>query len=280
MCIIVYKPAGEFLPEYETLQNCWDNNWDGAGFMYQDPSKSFVTIQKGFMKFDALMNALRELSQKENMQELELSIHFRMASHGKVNKGNCHPFPVTTNTKHLKAKLIKTDLAIVHNGIISFCGDDKNTSDTMVFVSKYLVNMKDVIFHPGVGDLIVEATKSKFVIMSPSEIKIIGNFIYNKMDGCYYSNSSYESHYYKTSYYSSKYSKYTKQTKTATTTTQTTIENVLEIVELEYKKTCQLSLSVKSCSECHYYQECLACEEEEARYYDAYGASYGTTALK
>ena len=34
MCIIAIKPAGVKLPADTTLENCWYNNPDGAGFMY------------------------------------------------------------------------------------------------------------------------------------------------------------------------------------------------------------------------------------------------------
>ena len=46
MCVICYKPKGIAFPEERILQNCFDNNPDGAGFMWPENGK--VHIRKGF----------------------------------------------------------------------------------------------------------------------------------------------------------------------------------------------------------------------------------------
>jgi hypothetical protein len=50
MCIIVYKPKGIELPKEDILKNCFDNNADGAGYMYAHKGK--VLIHKGFMDWE------------------------------------------------------------------------------------------------------------------------------------------------------------------------------------------------------------------------------------
>ena len=189
MCIILHKPIRVQLPELQTLENCFNNNPDGAGFMYQHNNQ--VYIQKGFMSFNSLVSALNNLSQNINIINTNLTIHFRLASHGKVTPGNTHPFPITTNNKQLKAKSCITDLAIVHNGIIPFTSYNRSTSDTIIFVKDYLSQIKDSLFNPITAELIKHATKSKFIIMSPDNIQLIGEFLYNELDGCYYSNETY-----------------------------------------------------------------------------------------
>lgn len=39
MCIIVVKEKNKDLPKLSYLENCFDNNPDGMGFMYTDKGK-------------------------------------------------------------------------------------------------------------------------------------------------------------------------------------------------------------------------------------------------
>jgi len=193
MCIILHKPINIQLPDIQTLETCYNNNSDGAGFMYQHDKR--VHVQKGFMTFNSLISALNELQQKINIIDTNLTIHFRLASHGRITAGNCHPFPVTKNQNKLKAKSCITDLAVVHNGIIPFTSYNRSTSDTILFVKDYLTEIKDNLFNPITAKLIRHATKSKFIIMSPDNIQLIGEFIHDEYDLCYYSNDSYIPYY-------------------------------------------------------------------------------------
>jgi len=193
MCIILHKPINIQLPDIQTLETCFQNNPNGAGFMYQ--YNNSVYIQKGFMTFNSLISTLNELQQKINIIDTNLTIHFRLASHGKVTAGNTHPFPVTKNQNKLKAKSCITDLAVVHNGIIPFTSYNRSTSDTILFIKDYLTEINDSLFNPITAELIKHATKSKFVIMSSDKIQIIGDFIQDEYDQCYYSNNSYIPYY-------------------------------------------------------------------------------------
>ena len=49
MCIIVAKEKGQKLPSKDILKTCFNNNDDGAGFMYVQDGK--VIIDKGYMDF-------------------------------------------------------------------------------------------------------------------------------------------------------------------------------------------------------------------------------------
>lgn len=191
MCIAIAKPEGMLLSG-QTLKNCWDSNPDGAGFMY--PEKGKVVIVKGLMTFDEFMTAY------EPHKEKQAALHFRIATHGGVNKENTHPFQVTPA------------LGMVHNGIISKvnCDLDKTMSDTWHFNEKILKKFpflwKDSSFKELVESYI---GYSKLILMNGE-----GEFnIYNESSGvwdcsCWFSNTSYKTKTYTTT-------KSTKQSKHA-----------------------------------------------------------------
>ena len=83
MCIAIYKPEGKIISK-ATLQECYDSNPDGAGFMYNQSKK--LHIEKGFFSFDSFYDAYKK---HENKQAV---IHFRIKTHGKIDTANCHPF--------------------------------------------------------------------------------------------------------------------------------------------------------------------------------------------
>jgi len=193
LCIILYKPKNVKLPNLEILDNCFYNNPDGTGFMYQHNNK--VIINKGFMNFNSFVNAINQL---QDIINLNLVIHFRLASHGKVTKGNCHPFPISKNITRLTKTTTTTNQAIVHNGIISFCSDPlRKYSDTQIFIKNHLSKLD--VTNPAIQNLIQESTNSKYIIMTRDNIYLLGNFI--EKNGVYYSNNSYNYYYDDYHYY-------------------------------------------------------------------------------
>jgi len=188
MCIIIGKPTGEALPSTETITNCFENNPDGAGFMYRDKG---IHIRKGFMTLEALLDALKMENINENH---EVIYHFRIATAGSVKPANCHPFPASDNIDCLRQMRITTDYGIAHNGVLNYEEDIVNDlSDTMSFIKDFL-SIKAVIstFHE---KQIQEALKpiisgSKFAVMTPSETHLSGDFI--EENGLFYSNTSYK----------------------------------------------------------------------------------------
>lgn len=199
MCIIVYKPQGITMPKNSILENCFDSNPDGAGFMYQDHNSNKVIINKGFMTFNSLIIAIQSLKSELDITAIDLILHFRYATQGSISPGNCHPFPITKKVKELKELQISSKMAMVHNGIINFCTDYHTNktkrqailSDTQIFIKNYLAKMNNsTLFNPAVLALIEESTGSKFVFMDANRTELIGNFIEDK--GIYYSNSTYK----------------------------------------------------------------------------------------
>lgn len=61
------------------------------GIMWADGSN--VRIQKGFMSWDAFDRALDEVTSKLDVAATPMALHFRIATHGAVKPGCCHPSP-------------------------------------------------------------------------------------------------------------------------------------------------------------------------------------------
>lgn len=177
MCIIVVKPRESPLPPKETLKICFENNPDGAGYMYSDGNK--VHIIKGFFEFEALWKSI------QSVKDVELCIHFRWATHGEVARGNCHPFPLTKCAHEMKNTRAHCTMGIAHNGIIRGLVDSKTLSDTMIFI-KQLDTTKKIT-----SQLSVEVG-NKFCVITHSRTLLIGDFIYDNDTGCYFSNDGYK----------------------------------------------------------------------------------------
>lgn len=135
MCIIAYKPLNVAFPEEAILQNCFDNNSDGAGFMYA--FKGEVHIKKGFETFEKFFSALNE-ARKITGDKVPYVMHFRIATQG-YEKTMTHPFPLSGNMNNLKKLKSKCSIGVAHNGIIDLTSDgSKDYSDTMKFITDYL----------------------------------------------------------------------------------------------------------------------------------------------
>lgn len=184
MCIILVKPENEKLPSKSILENCFDSNPDGAGFMYAENGQ--VHISKGFMKLKTLSQAL------ENVDlSLTMVIHFRIATAGGISQHNCHPFPLSDDVHNLKSLNIDSDIGIAHNGIISI-QEEAKLSDTQTFIKNVLFPLKDQIdLEPFQKMISMSANSGKFAIMKNNgNVILLGNFI--KDEGIYYSNTSYK----------------------------------------------------------------------------------------
>lgn len=117
MCIAILNTTG--IIKKSVLKTCWTNNPDGAGLAYVEKGKiQIIKEMKDFNFFYKQYNAARQKNSKANFL-----IHFRIATHGKVNSTNCHPF------------LVNENLCFIHNGIISGTGlkDCPDFSDTYLF---------------------------------------------------------------------------------------------------------------------------------------------------
>lgn len=177
MCIAIYKDKDLTISK-ETLQQCFKSNPDGAGFMYAQDKE--LHIQKGFFTFDEFYDAYQQHEKKRAV------IHFRIKTHGKIDKANCHPFH------------IHKGLGFVHNGIISGFGNQE-VSDTREFsegILKPLVSKWGnlAIFQPAIKSLVENRIGySKLIFLDRHGNAEIFNEKKGVWDnGIWYSNSSYK----------------------------------------------------------------------------------------
>lgn len=192
MCIIVAKETGIEMPSMETLRRCFNSNPDGAGFMWADGK--MVHIRKGFMKFDDFVDALDAEIPEEERTETAIVMHFRIATHGKVQPGCCHPFPLTDDRKQMAATSTKSRFGAAHNGVIQGRTTNDNWSDSMDFIAYVMTPLMRMnpafMFNEHALDLLEGACDSKLAIMENSgEIATVGRFYED--EGVLYSNTSY-----------------------------------------------------------------------------------------
>ena len=125
MCVIVIKREGVTMKR-AALSDMWAANPHGAGFAYWHKSGRLV-VRKGFLTCEQLIGALAKIP-----AAYEVVIHFRIATSGKINRHQTHPFILTNNpvdAKHARPRLTDDDAVLFHNGILRALGDER-FSDT------------------------------------------------------------------------------------------------------------------------------------------------------
>lgn len=200
MCIIAYKPIKEKIPTRDRLKTCFNNNDDGAGYMFA--FNNCVMIRKGFKTFDDFYKQLKDDAKRYDLKNKALVLHFRIATSGGLDANKTHPFVLTNKSKLINkynGDVIKCAAGVVHNGVLNnyvYGGH----SDTQNFIKDFLYdvyysNLKDNIKNKIIKS---ELNANKLIILDASgNVKKYGDFIYD--DGVYYSNSSYKERYYYTS---------------------------------------------------------------------------------
>ena len=218
MCIAIVKPK-EVEISKDILLTCSEANPDGMGFSFIDNGQMYI---KKFMDFNSFYKEFCKHKNKSNML-----IHFRIATHGKVELDNCHPFKLNNR------------MSLIHNGVISGYGDKEKKSDTKDFIDKVIGNISWKEWkNPSYRELVGKAIGySKLAILD-----ITGNYyIINENNG-YWDNGIW---------YSNK--SYTPKTKTTTTSTTTYYD---PYGEDDYDTWCGKTFSSKKkCSDSCYYSE-------------------------
>ena len=192
MCVIAYKPMNTAFMSKSTLQECFNNNPDGAGFMFSTDGK--VYIRKGFMNFNSFWKALKEVRNQYG-DRIPYVMHFRISTQAGVNQQCCHPYPLSSDMNKLKLLSSETKIGIAHNGIIQLTTDRtaKGYNDTMKFITDYatlLIKKVDWWKNPNISKALEVLCGSKLAILGiDGHCELIGDFIKDK--GCFYSNSSY-----------------------------------------------------------------------------------------
>lgn len=196
MCIICVKERGINPPAKDTFEAMWENNPDGAGFMYTNNNS--VCIEKGFMTLNAFLSAYNNVAEKIDTKETPMVFHFRITTHGGTIPENCHPFPVTESLGSIRKLKNRTDLGVAHNGVISGVTPRTGISDTMEYVITKLATMKHInsrfAENKWFESLISQdITTDKMAFLSKDgKMSLIGDFVTDEATGIKYSNKSYE----------------------------------------------------------------------------------------
>ena len=156
MCIIAVKQEGVDLPLEKHLRNCEIRNKDGMGIALLKYQTNEIVVKKDFENIDAFIMWFYANVKKEDT----CIVHFRYATHGLVDVGNRHPFPVTKNKELLRQAESICKMVVAHNGVISNYGHHATFSDTQKFIVDILAD---------------EAVKTN--LESDSVRKLISNFI-------------------------------------------------------------------------------------------------------
>lgn len=196
MCIIIAKEKGKKLPSETVLKKCWEANPEGGGFMFNSNKK--VIIEKGFMKFNDFYNRLIECDLHHNLKKSTLIIHFRVATSGLVDNGNCHPYPITNDINLLRKTEIECEIGVAHNGVIREYNEKNNIlNDTQMFIIEVIEdlisNTKKGYYKTKTFKKIMESmiNESRLVLLNAEgEMIKIGNWI--EENGLYFSNNKYK----------------------------------------------------------------------------------------
>lgn len=109
MCVII-TTRNKLRLKNSTLALAYESNPHGWGIMHAEDGQIFIA--KRASDFTDFLCELKNVP-----DDSPLAIHFRLATHGKVNDNNCHPFMVWSN------------VAYMHNGIIRFKNLEKLTAE-------------------------------------------------------------------------------------------------------------------------------------------------------
>jgi hypothetical protein len=182
MCLIAYQPAGSEPLPFDTFENGWKANADGAGYMFA--ANGELVIRKPFYKLRSLLRSYRVDFAKHGASSAFV-LHFRYATHGVKNETNTHP--------HL---LDNGKVGLVHNGILSFEPPfQSKISDTVHFCRTVLAyrNPADLVGETLRGILAeMIGTFNKLVLMDNAGNVSIVNEDAGQWEGStWYSNGSY-----------------------------------------------------------------------------------------
>lgn len=179
MCIMLYISPGATFPQSK-VQEWFGHNSDGLGSVFARDGKLHVDKTLARDAIDANVFCAQSVARANGAP---LIIHFRYATSGLVDDGGTHPH------------MVRSDLAIAHNGVLSIEHDADKESDTQAYVRDYLRPVlgtcKDPIarLRGPLGKVIgAHVSGSKFVLMDKhGEVAIINPDAGHWSGGVWYS---------------------------------------------------------------------------------------------
>ena len=186
MCVAIYKPENIQTPSLDTLKKCWEANPDGAGFaLFTGSDKYAIEIHKGYMTWKQFVTAY----EKYHLADFtgDLLLHFRIATHGGISPGLTHPFSLTKDVKLLKHTNVRTNYALIHNGMLPI-ESESDISDTMEFCRRLAPLYQNI---PAALELIQGmAGNNKIAVMTRDKVHLFGEW--ECIDGVYFSNTLWD----------------------------------------------------------------------------------------
>lgn len=175
MCVIFYQTKEQTSFTYEEIQNAALTNPDGMGLMWND-GKS-IKFRKGYFNVKKFYDDY--ISIRKMPTTKDIALHFRIGTGSNVDVANCHPFPITSVNKRLKAKQGSCDVGVMMNGIIG--SSTKEFSDTALYVRDNLKEYYDIdrrffLHFSKRGEMLFENEihGCRFVLMSKEGTKLFG----------------------------------------------------------------------------------------------------------
>lgn len=195
MCIIIAKKAAAPIPKKAILQNCFNNNPDGAGFMYSLHNKTY--IHKGYTTFDAFYNDFMQACKKYNLYNKNVVLHFRIATSGGKTPAKTHPFILSNNDGALNTIEIQAHApGVAHNGVLSQFTYNKQLSDTQNYIKDFLYNIYKLnrhFYNNKYFNALIERSlgSSKLAIIDGAKLITYGDYVEDE-GGLLFSNSTYK----------------------------------------------------------------------------------------
>ena len=185
MCVIVYKPSKVQISR-EILEKCAKANPHLMGAMYF--SNRGIELIRGCKSVDKLLHSL-----PDNWKSHDICFHFRIATSGKVNVENSHPFPIFNSRSQsiLAQTRVLAKAALMHNGIVPALGSKKDLeklSDTALLVKNKLSKLSRFQIVSVLSKL-ANQTGSHFIYVESGKESFARFFgDWKKLDGLFFSN--------------------------------------------------------------------------------------------
>ena len=191
MCVILIKQAGKLLTPhfYDMVKASTINNPHGSGFMWWQKDQG-IYLSKGY--WPATRNALAaDIENLDIKLDDVLVVHSRIATSGKKDVENMHPFVVTENKDEKNMECTYTEEpCLAHNGVISEFSKDGPHSDTYLFTS-FLAKHKILKSLKSINWLSEHIGANKLAIINP-KMGLIRLGKWEKDEGYWVSNTYYK----------------------------------------------------------------------------------------
>lgn len=183
MCIAaLVLPGGHVNPE--TMRRMFNSNQDGAGVAYVRTShgKNDVVVEKGYFDSEDWIAAY-ERAKTWASEGSPILLHARIATLGRVDRANCHPFRIK-------------DGAMVHNGSLWYAnggyGLSCEKSDTREFAERCTNNFNydDMVFDKAKLESVIGHNRMAFLFKDKRYI-ILNEKSGTWKDNVWYSNQHF-----------------------------------------------------------------------------------------